>query len=350
VDPDLSIIALQTPSNAGLIAGNWTIFTDAFNAIDVPLENGVNGIIEAMLAYVQHPLQVLAVVTIIITLLMTLYGPKSDSMDRLVMVAIGFAFVITVLASLDTYNRWIGTPISHMPEDLGNKLIGVIGGAAVHGGEFFDNIWNKSMQAGLIVYRSLPDTIRALPLYMAVWAFWALALITIGRAFLIYVVSFVVTKLIISVGPLPLATAPMKRASFLFSGWLSALAGAVLAQILVIALLALTINIETAQLAKITAAQGDTANPINMLQALAGIAALLYICEIVLKQVPQIASGISHGVFMNTNQYLTTRVAGMPSVSQMPGAVGSAAASAARSVNQIGITSPAAPSLSRVRT
>jgi type IV secretion system protein VirB6 len=346
MDPMADAMAVATPSSDGLSAANWTIFTDIYNLVDTPLEGAINSIISALTGYVSGPLKYFIIFWLAGSAIVVAINPSGFPLNRLAGQLIRAALAMSLVASAANYNQWIGQVAQQLPTDIGNALVGTVGGTAVTGGSLFDGVWNKAWTAGLTVYRGLPDSWRGLGLAIGVLVFWLVAVATVAVAFLVYVVSHVLTALVIAIGPLFAAAAVFPMSRFLFSGWLSALASSILAQVLVVTLLSLMMNVETTELAKVVAAQSGGANGPGQMQTLLGVAALLLICALLIKQIPSIAVGIAGGIYHATGVYAASLYAGAAAAARGAGAAIRAVSPASSVGGRIGTTRPAGRSLS----
>lgn len=245
-----------------------------------------------------------------------------------------------IVANTGNFNQWVGGVAQQLPTDIGNALVGSVGGAQVSGGSLFDSVWNKAYAAGLVAYNAIPDTWLGVGLCVAVVVYWGVAIATVAVAFLVYVISHVLTALVIAIGPLFIAAAIFPVSRFLFNGWLSALASAILAQVLVLVMLSLMFNIETTELGKVTAQQGAGANVAGMLQTLLGVGALLLICALLTKQIPSIAMGIAGGVYHATGVYGAALIAGAAMAAK-------GARAAARALTPTSVAGPSSAGASR---
>ena len=196
--------------------------------------------------------------------------------------------------------------------------------------------------SGLIVYNNLPSlSLKGIGLAIAVIIYWVVALAAIGVGFVVFLASHVLLALEIAIGPLFVALFAFPATRSFFNGWLSAVVSTVLAMVLIVALMSLMVQVETAEIARLAAAPSG-ANVIGQLGALLGVGALLGICGILSRQIPSVATGIAHGVYHNTNAYTAALWTGTRGAAR-------ASTSVVRSYatgRSIGISKPAGRSLS----
>src|SRR5262249_49738490 len=58
------------------------------------------------------------------------------------------AVVLFLLSGVATYQQWLVTWISQLPDDIGRAVTGGLGGAAVNSGDPFAHVWDKGHAAG----------------------------------------------------------------------------------------------------------------------------------------------------------------------------------------------------------
>lgn len=326
---------------------NWNLFQNTFQSIDTPLVDAVNGIIGSLTGYLAPIMVPLLTVYLIVFGFQCAHGrvPLSAFMS----VALRAAIVVFIIGNAANFNQWVGNVfLQAIPNDIGNAINGQLGGgAAINGGAQFDNVWNHSYTAGLAVYNNLPSvSLKGVLLGICVFIYWGVALAAVAIGFLMFVASQVLLALLVAVGPLFIPCALFQGSRQFFSGWLSACVSTVVAQILIVALMGLMIRVETTALAGIAAAPAG-GNEVGQIGALMGVAALLFICALLAKQIPTVAVGIAGGAYHNLNAYTQGAGSAASSVASGAKSAGSAAMSAATSNFRSGAPStPAGRSLS----
>jgi type IV secretion system protein VirB6 len=316
-----------------------------FDAIDTPLVNAVNGILTALTGYVDGPLKAFVTFALAAGALVVAIRPDVLPLNWLFANLIRAAVVIFLVANVGNFNQYVGNLfLQILPNEIGNAINGTLsgGGAPINGGAQFDTVWNHTFTSGLVVYDNLPSmSLKGAFLAIVVFAYWGAALAAIGIGFLIFVAAHVLLALEIAIGPLFVATFAFPATRHFFSGWLSAVVSTLLSQILIVALMSLMIRVELRAGAQLMA-QPAGANVVGQMGALLGVGALLFICALLAKQIPSVATGIAHGVYHNTNAYTAALWTGTKGVARATTGVVRSYAPA----RSIGIARPAGRSLS----
>ena len=96
-------------------------------------------------------------------------------MNRMITrVLLPAAVVVFLLSSVATYEQWLVTWISQIPDDIGRAVTGGLGGTVVNSGDPFDNVWNKAYVAGATVFTNSVLAEGAV-LALVVIAYWIAA-------------------------------------------------------------------------------------------------------------------------------------------------------------------------------
>lgn len=322
MDPLAGVIAqMGAPvGDTAAVDVNWTLFTNTFQSIDTPLVDAVTATIGALTGYLAP------IMVPMLTVYLIIFGIQSAMgrvpLSAFLSVALRAAVVVYIIANAANFNQWVGNVfLQAIPNDIGNAVNGALGGGApINGGQQFDTVWNDAYTAGLVVWKALPSlSLKGIMMCGVVVLFWATALASVALGFLMFLASRVLMALLIAIGPIFIACALFGASRQFFNGWLSACVSTVVAQLLIVTLMSLMIRVETTELGRIAAAPVG-GNVVGQAGALMGVSALLFICALLAKQIPNVAVGIAGGAYHNLNTY-----------THAAGGAASAAASGARS-------------------
>jgi len=202
--------------------------------------------------------------------------------------------------SVGAYNNAIGSLALQLPNDICNALGDAAGG--ITDGSAFDNVLNQSFAAGAAIWLNIPTlSFAGLAMMIATILFFFATIVTVGAAALIFVASIILLTLLVKIGPLFLACAFMSPTRFAAIGWIKTVAGCVVTQILVVAILTLFTAAETQMVPGIIAqAQaGGAANTVELVLSLCELGFLLFVTYSVTKQAAGLASGIVGGAYQS---------------------------------------------------
>ena len=98
----------------------------------------------------------------------------------------------------------------------------------------------------MIVYDNLPSvSLKGVSLSFCVFLFWGVALAAVAVGFLMFLASSVLMALLVAIGPIFIACALWPASRAFFSGWIASCVSTLTAQILVVALMSLMLQVET---------------------------------------------------------------------------------------------------------
>jgi hypothetical protein len=242
----------------------WTLFSSLDQNFDVPFLDGVQALLSALIAYVRQPLLAGAVVWIAGTAMVEMYAPGGDPMTGLVRKLMRAAIVIFLVSSAPTFNQYIGNLLLNtLPTDISNAVSGVAGGPTVAAASF-DQLLNQAWAAGLQVYKNLPAwSLKGVGLMILVALYWAVAAVTIAVSFLVYLATHVFLGLVVATGPLFVCCLLWQRTTRFFDGWLGAAGSLILTQVLVVALLAMLVQVESRLVLEIAGLNGSGGVNVN---------------------------------------------------------------------------------------
>ena len=166
------------------------------------------------------------------------------------------------------------------------------GGRAATNAAAFDIVWKQAWQAGLSVWQRL--SVADLGEEIVVVLFWLAALVSVGIAFAIWLMSQIVLGLFIIVGPLMIGLALFGATKSIFQRWIGALISSVLLQVGILILLSLTIRTTAGLVVQIMTYNGS--NVYEQLGLLLNGIIVFFLCGILAFQMPGWASSLAGGM------------------------------------------------------
>ena len=290
--------ALFAASN-GPVGTDFHVFASLYTALFTPFQGAVQGVIGALLPLMAGAVTAGVGAMLIAWALTIAVGAESAGavMNRMITrVLLPAAVVVFLLSSVATYQQWLVTWISQIPDDVGRAVTGGLGGTVVNSGDPFDNVWNKAYVAGATVFTNLPFSLKGAVLALVVIAYWIAAAAAVLLAFTMFVTSKVLLQLLVAVSPVFVGAGAFQPSRFLLRGFAGAIAGVITAQILVVALLGIAFNVENQLLAPVLASAAN-ANVTGLIASLLITGCVLGACAVLAVKIPAIAIGISGGVF-----------------------------------------------------
>lgn len=272
----------------------WSVFAWLLAQLEPPLLSTVDAMSGAMVSYVRPALQWGLIAYMAGKMLLMAIKPGREEMAEWETTLLLFAVVFFVAANVSGYTTYVRTLfLTTLPNDLGSAITGASGNVPLSGA-LFDGIWNKAWAAGLLAYRNLPFSVKAIVLGVVIILFWGVALIATAVEFFVWFGSRVVLALLIGVGPLFVALAAFPFLRRIFERWLGAVLSCILLQVFSVALLTLVVGAENKLIAMMTTTASD--NPIAQLQMLFGGILLFVVCALIAKRLPGLAEAIGGGV------------------------------------------------------
>ena len=290
--------ALFAASN-GPVGTDFHVFASLYTALFTPFQGAVQGVIGALLPLMAAAVTAGVGAMLIAWALTIAVGAESAGavMNRMITrVLLPAAVVVFLLSSVATYQQWLVTWISQLPDDIGRAVTGGLGGTVVNSGDPFDNVWNKAYVAGATVFTNLPFSLKGAVLALVVIAYWIAAAAAVLLAFTMFVTSKVLLQLLVAVSPVFVGAGAFQPSRFLLRGFAGGVAGVITAQILVVALLGIAFNVENQLLAPVLASAAN-ANVTGLIASLLITGCVLGACAVLGVKIPAIAIGISGGVF-----------------------------------------------------
>jgi len=294
----ISAQALFAASN-GPVGTDFHVFAALYTALFTPFQTAVQGVIGALLPLMAGAVTAGVGAVLMAWALTIAIGAEAVGavMNRMITrVLLPGAIVLFLLSGVATYQQWLVTWISQLPDDIGRAVTGGLGGAAVNSGDPFDNVWNKAYVAGATVFTNLPFSLKGAVLALVVILYWIAAAAAVLLAFAMFVTSKVLLQLLIAVSPVFVGAGAFQPSRFLPRGFAGGVAGVITAQVLVVALLGIAFNVENQLLAPVLASAAN-ANVAGLIASLLITGCVLGACAVLAIKIPAIAIGITGGVF-----------------------------------------------------
>lgn len=277
----------------------WTLFATLADNILPPFTGQLDGMIRVLQAWIGPVMRDAVLVFLVLKLLGGAIRRNIEPISEIQATAILGMVAISLASTAAGYGPYArDIALNGLSRELGNLLAGVSGSRAITGA-MFDELWNKAYVAGLAVYANLPWSVAGLGLMAVVWLYWAASIAAIMLAFAVWMKAQIFIALLVGLGPLfiGLWIFPLTRAWFF--GWLNTTMASVILQVLIVALLSLSLGATTRLLAQLAATTGpgsfNRANEIVQLQMLFGGMALFGFCGWLAVQLPGVAASLTHG-------------------------------------------------------
>jgi hypothetical protein len=88
---------------------NWTLFQSIYSAVDLPIVNAVNGVLDALAAYLNPIMISMLTAYMMFTGLRMALAPNGAPMQTMMMDVVRGALVVTLVGNAGNFNQWIGT-------------------------------------------------------------------------------------------------------------------------------------------------------------------------------------------------------------------------------------------------
>lgn len=312
---------------------NWAFYATIYATVAVPLGDAVTALTGNVLDYVHMPL--LAGITLGIGLCAIAASYGFMSFQSVYKLLFAGAVIEVLLLTVTTYDQYVVQLVDAIPFEVGRALAGGGDINNISDGGAFDHLWNTAAKAGLLAWEHIPSySLKGALLTLFVGAYFVGVFLVILGGFLVCLASTTMVKLLLTIGGLFLALYPFPPLRKFCHGWVSALASAVLVEILAVAVLALMGAGEMATINRIvqqaTAGKMEFTDELFLLLQASGVFYLVYR---LLKQIPSVAVAIAGGVYQAVAAHAATAPMNMALAgAQM--AVGAAARGAAGMAGQ----------------
>jgi type IV secretory pathway VirB6-like protein len=237
----------------------FALCTAIWNGIVVPIENGTNALSGALEGWMhtQYPLWIAAYL-LTIMLMSAWRGDQAGLMQ-----AIRIAFLASILYALcsnaETFNHYI-TGLAHGTVGAISTAIGNVFGA---GGErvtagTFDLLATKAFAVGAKVFSVIPwYSPKGLVLCIPVVGYWMVSEGVIAAMFGVWLVSYVVTEVVLAFGPLMVGIYAFPFLRPTAHGWFRVVLSGLLTQIMLVGTLAIFLKVLTTTLGSVVGLTND---------------------------------------------------------------------------------------------
>lgn len=274
----------------------WQIFAYIVSQVETPLVAAVAEVLSAFLTFVTAPLRIALVLYIALTGLLIVRGEVSETGTILFGRILRMILVVWVVTGAGVYQRTVHDLFfSMLPNGLANALTSS-GSVSVISAGSFDQVWLKAWRGGLEVWRTLGWSDIAEKAVVVL--FWAVAILSTGFCFAIWLISRVILALYIALGPLlvPLVLFAATRA--IFERWIGSLISCVILQVTTVVLLYIVLGVEQQVVGRIGIM--GSVDPMGMLQVLLAGMIFFAVAAYVAFQLPAFAASLSGGLAFHT--------------------------------------------------
>ena len=274
----------------------WQIFAYIVSQVETPLIHAVAEVLSAFLAFVTAPLRVALVLYIALTGLLIFRGEVSESGSVLFGRILRMILVMWVITGTGIYQRYVNDFFfTTLPSGLSDALPSS-GAVNVVRADSFDQVWLRAWRAGLEVWRTLGWSDIAEKAVVVL--FWAVAILSTGFCFAIWLISRVILALYIALGPLLIPLVLFAATRAIFERWIGSLISCVILQVTTVVLLYIVLTVEQ-QVMSSVAATGSV-DPMGMLQVLLAGMIFFAVAAYVAFQLPAFAASLSGGLAFHT--------------------------------------------------
>lgn len=328
MDPLASAAVLFQPTQ-GAVTANFHIFADIFTAVMLPVHGAVNGVAGALSATVASWVKGFVLAAFMMWAMATLLALETGFFEKLIgKVLIPVVIVLYLLQG--HYDQFVVQPATSLVTDLGNAMVGNIGGSAPTGGGPFDTLWNKAYVAAVKTYLAIPNSLMTptgLGMALTVGLYCLVAVAAVGFAFCMFLVSQIGLYVLLSIGPLFIGFGAFQFTRFLLKGYVSALASIICTEFILLALLALAFQVENATLTPLMNNPAK-ASIWGMISNLLVVGIILVVFTVIAWKSAAWAVGICGGIFDGIAPWLAAASATGHAGLAVGSAVGSRAAAA----------------------
>ncbi|PWC40952.1 type IV secretion system protein [Azospirillum sp. TSO35-2] len=274
----------------------WQIFAYIVSQVEAPLIVVVAEVFNAFLIYVAAPLRVALVLYIALTALLVVRGEVSETGAALFGRILRMILVVWVVTGAGVYQQYVyDLFFTTLPNGLTSALTSS-GSVRIVNANSFDQVWLRAWRAGLEVWRTLGWSDIAEKAVVVL--FWAVAILSTGFCFAIWLISRVILALYVALGPLlvPLVLFTATRA--IFERWIGSLISCVILQVTTIVLLFIVLAVEQEVVGSIV--RMGSVDPMVMLQVLLAGMIFFAVAAYVAFQLPAFAASLSGGLAFHT--------------------------------------------------
>lgn len=213
-------------------------------AVAEPLQATSQQLMNGLMAYAGTTFKLGFVAYLLIVLVIAVWSSDDSAFQRLFKNLWLGTIIFTLISNADAFQYYVSGGFHGLTTGVTRAMAGVFGGNGTPTtADSFDVIASRGFAAGIIVIKNLPwYSFKSIVLAFTVLLYWFFLFGAVGIMFLFFLVSFVVTELVINFGPLFIAMYAFPASRFLFDGWLRATMAGVLTQIFIVGLLSLFAN------------------------------------------------------------------------------------------------------------
>ncbi len=303
-----AVTAEQTYNGtAGPVAMSMTLFAHIFAAINDPMQNSVNGVVQAMVGYVQGQLRPLALLAVVLAILTMMVAPGASGAQvgpQLMRIGAKISALAAIFATAANFSDWIIAPFLAFPQQVTAAVLGATGQAALQGGAPFDLAFVHVMKADFNAMTNVGFfSIEGLCAGFVIGLSAIFSGLCIGVMFAMWMVGYVLFYLVMAISPLFVATLLFTFSKHFFAGWLSAAVSSSLVLILIGVILSLMLRVQQ-QLVDTVMNAPANADKWGMVGSAIGMCVLTALGAMAAWKVDQKAVGLAGGVYQGTVQHV----------------------------------------------
>jgi hypothetical protein len=314
---------------SGPVATNFAIFAQIYTALFTPFQSAMNSVASSLAGNMAGTVPAAVLVMAGIFLAASALHPSGQLVFNTLIVRVLIPAAVALYV-LHNYDQYVIQPGITFAPSIGNTMVGGIGGTMITGGAPFDTVWNHAYAAGVQVINATPGggffpSKNEILVAVSVGLYWLICAGAVGLAFVLFIVSQAGLCLVLAIGPIFVFFGGFQFSRFLLKGYVSAVASLIVSQILVLALLAISIKVENTIITPLMTTAPNS-NVWGMLQSLLIVGILLVACTVLAFKASAYAVGICGGIFDGIAPWIASATLAMRSGA---GAASSAAAAAA---------------------
>jgi type IV secretory pathway VirB6-like protein len=283
----------------GAVSTNFAIFAQIYNALFTPFQAAVASVSGALTTSMQGDVKTGVAVMMMIFLAGICLAAQETPVLNVLASRVLVPAAVTLFV-LQNYNQYVITPASTFAPSIGNTIVGALGAPNLNGGAPFDTVWNHAYAAGVAVINAVPSGFSnigpQIAMYFSVVLYWLVAAGATGLSFFLFIVSLIGLFLLLAIGPIFVGFGAFQFTRFLLKGYVSAVASLICAQVIVLALLGISIKVENTLITPLMTVAAN-ANVWGMLASLLIVGVLLAGCTVLAFKASAYAVGICGGIF-----------------------------------------------------
>jgi len=330
------------------MAINWATFATLYSSLITP----ILAQLQSMLGNVCTTIQPVALAMITLWLGFVAFDIANGT--KTVQQALRDFFVaglVVVALQAGQYTQYVSDLfLQALPNTIGQAIGGNASPVAA-----LDTVLNTVIKAAASTYdQAVGVSPKTWPLGLAVIIFVVVGVTAVSYAFIIYMVATIINVVAVVVGPVFLALAAVPLTRRFAAGWFGVLVSGCVSQLLSLGVIRLLSGGEINMLHQFSVTAASTnSNSIAMLWGLTQCGVLLFLCSMVVKEIPTIARAIAGGVYHGTHSihaatFGAAAAAAGASVGAARGAAGAIGTHASRQIGAgaVRVSTPVGRSLS----